>query len=232
MTRLFYGMTLVLTTSLCFITGLSSGEPAPSSGREETASPPALRGKPAPPVRVGQSRYDWKWLAMRFDRDVDGRVTREELPSPDGSFDRLDRNRDGKLTAEDFDWSEQGPLGRQKETTFALFKSIDTTSDGRITAEEFQALFLKGAGEKGYLTDSDLQQLVFRPAAQKALREQQNRAGIDDLLLDYRKANLPAPNLNEPAPDFTLQSADGATNIRLSSFRKEKTVVLVFGSFT
>lgn len=36
----------------------------------------------------------------------------------------------------------------------------------------------------------------------------------------------------DPAPDFTLAPADGGGEIRLSNFRGEKPVVLIFGSYT
>jgi len=38
--------------------------------------------------------------------------------------------------------------------------------------------------------------------------------------------------VGDPAPDFTLQTVDGSGRVRLSSFRGEKPVVLVFGSYT
>ena len=74
--------------------------------------------------------------------------TQERFPDTAEVFARLDRNWDSKLTSQDFDWSESGVLGRQKETTFALFKSIDTNSDGRITAEEWQAVFAPDVGRR------------------------------------------------------------------------------------
>ena len=38
--------------------------------------------------------------------------------------------------------------------------------------------------------------------------------------------------VGDPAPDFALKTADGAAQVRLSSFRGEKPVVLIFGSHT
>ena len=40
------------------------------------------------------------------------------------------------------------------------------------------------------------------------------------------------PRVGELAPDFALRTPDGKRAIKLSSFRHEKPVVLVFGSFT
>ena len=38
--------------------------------------------------------------------------------------------------------------------------------------------------------------------------------------------------VGEVAPDFSLKKADGSAEIRLSSFRQQKPVVLIFGSHT
>ncbi len=44
----------------------------------------------------------WETVAARDDQDKDGRVARPEFRGPPLLFDRLDRNRDGALTKEDF----------------------------------------------------------------------------------------------------------------------------------
>ena len=41
-----------------------------------------------------------------------------------------------------------------------------------------------------------------------------------------------APKVGQTAPDFELKTADGKQTIRLSSFRGNKPVVLIFGSHT
>lgn len=40
------------------------------------------------------------------------------------------------------------------------------------------------------------------------------------------------PKVGELAPDFELKSADGQQSIKLSSFRGQQSVVLIFGSHT
>jgi len=40
------------------------------------------------------------------------------------------------------------------------------------------------------------------------------------------------PRVGEPAPDFKLKTKDGQREVRLSSFKGQRPVVLVFGSFT
>ena len=41
-----------------------------------------------------------------------------------------------------------------------------------------------------------------------------------------------APDQGEHAPDFTLKSIDGRTQVTLSAFRDKQPVVLIFGSWT
>ena len=38
--------------------------------------------------------------------------------------------------------------------------------------------------------------------------------------------------VGDPAPDFNLPTADGRAQVQLSSFRRQKPVVLIFGSYT
>lgn len=40
------------------------------------------------------------------------------------------------------------------------------------------------------------------------------------------------PKVGEPAPDFELDLHDGSGQVRLSSFRGDRPVVLIFGSLT
>ena len=42
----------------------------------------------------------------------------------------------------------------------------------------------------------------------------------------------PAPRVGDPAPDFTLPTADGQSEITLSEYAAGRPTVLVFGSFT
>ena len=41
-----------------------------------------------------------------------------------------------------------------------------------------------------------------------------------------------APRAGDEAPDFVLFGVDGEISVRLSEFRGEKPVALIFGSFT
>jgi hypothetical protein len=198
---------------------------ADEPSRTESARPADRRSTP---VRTGETLYDWKWLATRFDRNDDAAVIREELAARPEIFEPLDRNWDGRLTRDDFDWSDSSPLGWQQQTNFAFFKVVDLSGDGRISQEEWQEAFAMTAGEKGFLDDSDLKRFIFQPRVLKEQRQSQKRAdrGVRD------KSLPPPPELGQMAPDFELHSADGRTSLKLSSLRGNKPVVLIFGSFT
>jgi hypothetical protein len=47
-----------------------------------------------------------------------------------------------------------------------------------------------------------------------------------------RLMSRPAPAVGQPAPDFTLASADGRLSITRSKFHVGRPLVLIFGSFT
>ncbi|MGA3189144.1 MAG: redoxin domain-containing protein [Bryobacteraceae bacterium] len=52
---------------------------------------------------------------------------------------------------------------------------------------------------------------------------------FERLWMNARAGHL---KVGDPAPDFTLKTVDGAAQVTLSSFRGQKPVVLVFGSYT
>jgi hypothetical protein len=214
------------------LSGLSLGACFSIGANEPDAKQPAAGPARADWVRTGRSRYSWKWLAERCDKDADGSVDRTEFPLSDEIFSRIDRTWDGRLTADDFDWSKEGKLGRQKETTFAMFKPIDKDSDGRITAEEWQAHFAKATKEKGYLSEEDLEKFIYQPRVQKTAKENKLRTSDAEFSPAREKERNEVPQPGEIAPDFELRSPDGATSVKLSQFRGKKPVVLIFGCFT
>src|SRR4051794_40907985 len=126
-----------------------------------------LKGAPMGPgagwFHPAQSRYGWKWLAGRFDADRDGSIRREEFTGPPEFFERLDRNRDGRLTAEDLDWSPQSQQARQTAQAEALFRRAAAAQAGRLSADEWRALFRRAAGGKDHLPPDDLRALLFPP---------------------------------------------------------------------
>ena len=219
-----------LLTAALAVTASDEGSKASQSAKDVVGSNVERH---AALIRTGQSSADWNWLVEMYDLDRDRVVARGEFSGTLSDFARLDRNRDGVLTAEDFDWSTYGLLCQQKETTFALFKSVDTSSDGRISGEEWQAHFARIASKKGYLNEEELEELIFLPRVVKTRKEQLNFASIASFLDDANAKFSPElPKVGDLAPDFELRTADGLMTVRLSSFRGKKPVVLIFGCFS
>jgi hypothetical protein len=182
---------------------------------------------------AGKSRYDWKWLAARYDADGDGVITRKEFTGPAELFDRLDRNRDGVLTPDDFDWSDRAPFQRDAATTRMLFGRMDRDSNGRISREEWDEFFKKAAKGKDHLTPDDLREALFPPTPRQIGGGGPSPAMLLRGMLDGEIGSIhEGPGLNQKAPDFTLKTEDGKQAVTLSQFRGKKPVVLIFGSFT
>lgn len=182
-------------------------------------------------IRTGKSRFDSEEVISKYDRNGDQQISPDEWPLKKELFDRIDRDWSGTLNAVDFEWSKDGVLGKQKETTFALFKSVDTDSNGRISAEEWKSLFDKSSGDLEYLNEVQLEQLIYQPRVLKSAKEETLRKGRTE----YSPSSLaavPVPQPGQLAPDFELSSPDGSKTVRLSQYRGQKPVVLVFGCYT
>lgn len=179
-----------------------------------------------------ESCYGFEWLADRFDTDGDGRITPDEFEGPAAFFARLDRNKDGAIQADDFDWSDTSPYLRQVAASKSLFQRIDRNGDGRISAEEWNTIFMRMQSGKDHLDPDDLQALLFPPPRHG------NRPGPSTtvLLKGLLKAEIGSifegPAVGATAPDFELKTQHGDQTVRLSDYRGEKPVVLIFGSFT
>jgi Iodothyronine deiodinase/EF hand len=184
---------------------------------------------------VAQTRFDWKATCSALDKDGDQTITRPEFAGPDTDFSRLDRNRDGALTAADFDFSPQPP-----SPGVQVFGRADRDGNGKITREEFNAVFRAiDSGGLGFLSQADLQQAFAPPLSPpKAAQVQGGQGGPtrSTFLKSFLRRELGAfpsgPALDESAPDFTLRTVDGKEEVTLSKVVGPKPVVLVFGNFT
>jgi EF hand domain-containing protein len=186
----------------------------------------------------GVGRYDWKWLAAQHGVDPDGgKITRQEFKGSADLFDRLDRDHDGELTAEDFDWSDRSSYMRASGQLRPWFRALDANSNGRISRAEWDEFFAKGSKGKSYLSPDDLREMLNPPQKKdkdkdKSKDEPSPWIFIKGLLSSELGSFHEGPKLGDRAPDFTLKTQDGRQEIRLSQFRGQKPVVLIFGSFT
>jgi hypothetical protein len=182
----------------------------------------------------GQTSRGWDWVRDHYDANHDGKVTRAEFGGPAEFFDRLDRDRDGILTAADFDWSDRSALARESGQVERWARLMDANSNGRISRQEWESFFARAAQGKDYLTPDDLREALRPPPVSR-------RTGgggpspavmIFGLLTGELGSMHEGPPVGARAPDFTLHTQDGRREIRLSDFQGHKPVVLVFGSFT
>jgi EF hand len=184
--------------------------------------------------KPGQSRYSWKTLAEQFDVDKDGRITQKEFSGAPELFARLDRDRDGVITAGDLDWSDSSPFWRQQSQANQWIKAM--SEDGQISRDEWLKLFDKMAQGKNYLNADDIRALQNPPSRKPAGGGPQGMPSKEVLLKGLFAGELGSlcegPRLGQRAPDFTLVTHDGRRTVTLSKFFNHKPVVLVFGSFT
>jgi hypothetical protein len=206
----------------------------------------------------GASRYGWAWLADRYDADGDGRITRKEFKGPAEWFDRLDRNRDGFLTAANFDWPVDrgeappgmaGPMAGpgampdremlfqrfQQMMSAQLFHKIDAKGKGRISREDWDAVFTRAAKGKDHLTPEDLREaLAVSPRRPGGPGPGSGIAATRIVGMFKAETGSPfeGPSVGEAAPDFTLRTHDGKREVSLRQYRGKKPVVLVFGNYT
>jgi AhpC/TSA family/EF hand len=259
---------LRLAVSICCLAGLSPGrvaaaEPATGRGwfdpaglvrqfrqRAHDAKPTEFlemftaiaRGSQMGPgdgwFHGGQSRYGWDWLAARHQVARDAVITAKGFRGPPELFRLLDRDRNGELTADDFDWSERSMYLRQGGMASMLFSMLDANSNGRVSHEEWEAFFRRLGKGKDHLTAQDLRDALTPPAPPRAARGQDRGGGPSQTVLfqglfrGELGSFFEGPAVGDRTPDFTLPTHDGTRTVRLAQYRGHKPVVLIFGSFT
>jgi hypothetical protein len=184
----------------------------------------------------GKGRHGWDWLASRYDANGDGRITPEEFKGPPELFARLDRDRNGVITRDDFDWSEASPFMRMSGMMSGWFNRIDTSSNGRISRDEWEEFFKRAAKGKDHLTTEDLRDALLQPPPRPKDAPKETGPSPAALLAGLFQGELGSffegPDIGERAPNFTLRTHDDKRSISLKDYRGKKPVVLIFGSFT
>lgn len=177
-----------------------------------------------------QTRYSWKWLASRCRVDAaQGNIPPNRFCGSEIWFRRLDRNKDGLLSSDDFDWSYSNPYVQMSDLINRIvFKKLNAGGNGHLTKDELLQFFDKAAKGKDYMTADDFRNAFVRRSAAGPRPE----VWIRGLFAGDLGSMNEGPKLNEPAPDFTLKTADGKDTVQLSKRIGAKPIVLVFGSFT
>ncbi|MCI0681487.1 MAG: redoxin domain-containing protein [Gemmataceae bacterium] len=179
---------------------------------------------------------DWQWLAARFDADADGHVVAKEQNGAADLFAVLDRDRDGAVTRDDLDWSQNSAWVRNDALSLRFLRLIDSNGNGRVTDKEWLAMFKKMAKDRDHFNAEDMRYAF--------MASDRNRGGDGKGKRVFKKhwlrclvegdlgSPFEGPRPGQVAPDFTLPTPDGQKQITLSDYRGKKPVVLIFGSFT
>lgn len=177
-----------------------------------------------------QSRFEWPYASKRFDRNGDEQIDKTEFDGKAEDFARLDRNSDEVIGAADFDWSI--PPSPAASTISRMFSMSDANGNGKLTRDEFVALFDRLKGDSGYLSSEELVEQLTGMSSGSRPPEPLNRSMMVMALLHQELGAFPpGPELNQPAPDFTLRKVDGGS-VTLANVIGNKPIVLIFGTFT
>lgn len=186
--------------------------------------------------KPSESRYNWAWVQEHLDPAKRGAVSAKNSGLPMAWFDRLDRDGDGLLTPIDFDWSDNSALAQKTMMARMVLMRADQDRDGKLSQEEWNALFERLTKGGGGLDVEALRKLIFPAMPPRPKGPPADMPSTTMLLQGLYRGELgspfPGPRLGDFAPDFTLPAHDGTRKISLRSFRAQKPVALIFGSFT
>lgn len=181
-----------------------------------------------------QSRYDFAWLAERHGVDPKNGIDAKTYQGPANEFARLDRNRDGRITEEDMNWSERSQWVQQAYLVNRLFRKIDPNGDGQLTRDEWLAFYDATAQGKSSLSSEDLRDAWLGGMSSGFLPGDAPTPEtlLNGLFTGEVGSLQEGPALNDLAPDFILKTQDGTQTVRLKDVIGSKPVVLTFGNFT
>lgn len=182
----------------------------------------------------GQSRRDWKWLVDFCHADAAMGIARADFPGKPVWYDRLDRNLDGRITADDFDWSDPSPWMHYAQVIQRLFRRMDADGDGRLTRDEWIAFFDTATAGREFAIACELrdQWLAGLTGGYLAGDAPTRDVLLQGLFTGELGSRYEGPRVNDPAPDFELMTATDDTLVRLSDIVGRQPVVLVFGNMT
>lgn len=189
------------------------------------------------------TRYSWKWLANRCGVDPKGgtgsasgtgEIPRSAFRGPETAFTRLDRNKDGLIAPDDFDWSDRNPYVQMSYMANRLFRKLNAQANGRLTKDDLLRFFDKAAQGKDHLSADDFRDTLLEGlfGSPKPGDAPSTPMMIRGLFAGELGSMNEGPKLNERAPDFTLKTVDGKQTVQLAKLLGPKPMVLVFGSFT
>lgn len=180
------------------------------------------------------ARYSWKWLAEQHGLPDSGPLPKDKFQSDATLFARLDRNQDGKITADDLDWSDNNPWVQQANLVNRMFRRIESNGDGRMTRDDLQKFFEATADGKEYVTAENLRDALLGGTGGSFMP---GDAPTQDVLIRGLFAGEvgslnEGPQLNTQAPLFSLKTHNGKETVHLADLIGKRPVVITFGNFT
>ncbi len=115
-----------------------------------------------------------------------------------------------------------------------LYGRTDIDANGKVSKEEFLKFFDKLAGGAEFIALDDFREELPIPQNRpSSLRpDSPSKSTLVVALKNQELGSLQSgPQLNDPAPDFTLTSLDNKV-VQLSAVVPERPTVLIFGNFT
>ena len=180
-----------------------------------------------------ENRFSWKWLAEKHGIDEKEAIAAEKFLGSKLGFSRLDRNQDGKITADELDWADTNPWVRQSNLITRFFRRMDPNGDGKLTREEWLAFYDKIAQGQEHIAAENLRNaLLIGPSGFLPGDAPDRDVLVRGLFAGEIGSLQEGPHVNEAAPDFTLETYDGERKIHLAEVIGKKPVVLTFGNFT
>lgn len=179
-----------------------------------------------------QNRYGWQWLASHSGVADAKEIVAERFHGSKEWFNVLDRNRDGKLSPTDFDWSEQ--FAEEAYAVKRWFRKMDSKGNGRLSRDEWLKFFEKVSGGKEEVTSDELAGALVGATSNSLGPGDRPSTGqlVRGLFRGEIGSLQEGPDLNAIAPDFTLRPLSGGKPVHLADYFGEKPVVLVFGNYT
>ncbi len=181
-----------------------------------------------------QTRFTWGWLAERCGSEPGKGISRNKVSGPDEWFKLLDRNKDGRITASDLDWSERNPEIQMMQMASRVFRKLNTGGNGKLTKDELLKFFEIAAKGKESLSPDEFREALMGGMSGPFMPgDAPTRAQLVRGLYAGELGSMhEGPQLGQPAPDFTLKTVDGKETVQFSKVIGPKPVVLVLGNFT
>lgn len=183
-------------------------------------------------------RHDWNWLATKHGLKGKDELRPSQFRGPRALFAALDRDGNGLIRDDDFDWSDAAPFVRQLDHARQWVGRGDRNGDRKLTKEEWDAIFQRAANGKDHLTPDEVRAMFFPPPPPRQMPAPppgmmpSQRTLLTGLFSGELGSAQPGPKLGAMAPDFTLTTENGKQTVTLSDYRGKKPIVLIFGSFT